>query len=122
MGNGSETMKTLLIMVATLLFAAGTVLAQENSGGTINSLTVNPTENQELSGNVATTTGQPNDVTPKSVDMPNGLVPQTVNMTGSGSNGNMAQPVAAAKPGSSATQQNRQTSAGAKKTPVSPRK
>ncbi len=111
-------MKTLVMIAATVLLAAGSALAQENSGGTINSLTVNPTENQELSGNVATTTGQPNDVTPKSVDMPNGLVPQTVNMTGSGSNGNMAQPVAAAKPGSSATQQNRQASGAAKSGPA----
>ncbi len=94
-------MRILGMTVAVALLLCAPLLAQESSGsGPVNSLTVNPTQNQELTGTMGTETGQPNDVTPGSENMPNGLVPVTTNMMGSGSNGNTNQnvPGVSAKP------------------------
>jgi len=80
------------------LFLAATTLAmeaQENSGGTINTLSVNPRQNLELTNSTGTESGQPNDVVPGSQGQENGLVPVTTNMGGSGSNGDMNQQTAA---------------------------
>jgi hypothetical protein len=38
------------------------MLAQEQSSGTVNTLSVDPEQNQKLSGSMGTETGQPNDV------------------------------------------------------------
>ena len=62
----------------------------QEASGTINSITLNPTVNMELTGNMPTVTGQPNDYTIGG-QTESGLVPVTTSMTGSGSNGNMTQ-------------------------------
>ncbi len=98
-------MKLLQIMFAAIVLMWGVAPAQQSTGGTVNSLSTNPRQNAELTGTTGTPSGQPDDATPGSENMPNGLVPQTTKMEGSGSNGNMNQPVAAApstKNGSSA--------------------
>ncbi len=86
-------MRSILLAAACWIMLSTALPAQDVSG-TVNSMSVDPTQNQKLTGTLATTTGQPNDVTPGSENMPNGLVPVTTNMKGSGSNGNMNQPVA----------------------------
>jgi hypothetical protein len=89
-------MKTLkILMAATCLLVCVAATAQE---GTINTLTVNPRQNQELTNSTGTASGQPSDAVPGSESQPNGLVPVTSNMTGSGSNGNMTQSTPGTKP------------------------
>jgi hypothetical protein len=83
-------MKTVSqILMTVLLLLCGVALAQQS--GTINTVTVNPRENQELTCSTGTESGQPSDTVPCSGSEPNGLVPVTSNMVGSGSNGNMNQ-------------------------------
>ncbi|HUI83113.1 MAG TPA: hypothetical protein VL240_02770 [Candidatus Binatia bacterium] len=89
-------MKTLLALAAVVVLA--TVALAQDSGGTVNTLSLNPRQNQELTGSTGTETGQPSDAVPGSENMPNGLVPVTTNMMGSGSNGNMDQTAPRATP------------------------
>lgn len=49
-------------MLCSVLLGCGMMLAQEQSSGTVNSLSVDPEQNQKLSGSMGTETGQPNDV------------------------------------------------------------
>ena len=79
----------LRITAAVLGLLCGVVPAQQS--GTINTLSVNPRQNQELTNSTGTETGQPSEAVPGSEAEPNGLVPVTTNMVGSGSNGNMNQ-------------------------------
>ena len=80
------------IMSATMCLSCGLLWAQN---GTINSLSVNPRQNQDLTNSTGTETGQPSDAVPGSESQENGLVPVTGNMVGSGSNANTRQPQAA---------------------------
>ncbi len=102
----TSIMKSMLqkFFLAALFLAATTLAmaAQENSGGTINTLSVNPRQNLELTNSTGTETGQPSDAVPGSEGQENGLVPVTSNMEGSGSDGAMNQRTAA----SSSTSQN----------------
>lgn len=85
-------MKHALRMTVTLLcLSCGIAWAQS---GTINALSVNPRQNIEMTNSTGTETGQPSDSVPGSQNEENGLVPVTSNMVGSGSNGNMNQPLA----------------------------
>lgn len=59
--NEGEEMK-LAALLCSILLGCGIVLAQEQSSGTVNSLSVDPQQNQKLSGSMGTETGQPNDV------------------------------------------------------------
>lgn len=52
----------LAALLCSLLLGCGMALAQEQSSGTVNSLSVDPQQNQKLSGSMGTETGQPNDV------------------------------------------------------------
>jgi hypothetical protein len=52
----------LAAVLCTVVLGGGLVLAQEQSSGTVNSLSVDPQQNQKLSGSMGTETGQPNDV------------------------------------------------------------
>ena len=52
----------LAAVVCFLVLGGGLVLAQEQGSGTVNSLSVDPQQNQKLSGSMGTETGQPNDV------------------------------------------------------------
>ena len=88
-----KTVQTLL--AGTILLVGVAAWAQE---GTINTLSVNPRQNQELTNSTGTESGQPSDAVPGSQSQPNGLVPVTSNMTGSGSNGNMTQSTPGTKP------------------------
>ena len=89
-------MNFLRVSLAGAIFLLGTMAwAQE---GTINTLSVNPRQNAELTNSTGTETGQPSDVVPGSQSQPNGLVPVTTNMMGSGSNGNMTQSTPGTKP------------------------
>ena len=92
--------KTLQLALAAIVLLAGlvTAAAAQDSSGTINTLTVNPRQNQELTNSTGTETGQPSDVVPGSESQPNGLVPVTTKMMGSGSNGNMTQSTPGSKP------------------------
>lgn len=54
-------MKLAAILFSVLL-GCGVVLTQEQSSGTVNTLSVDPEQNQKLSGSMGTETGQPNDV------------------------------------------------------------
>jgi hypothetical protein len=89
----TSIMKSVLqkFLLAALFLAATTLAmaAQENSGGTINSLSADPRQNLELTHSTGTETGQPNDVVAGSQGQENGLVPVTSNMQGSGSNGDL---------------------------------
>lgn len=117
----------LLVIVSTL-----TMAAQENSGGTINSLSVDPRQNAELTNSTGTESGQPNDVVTGSQGQENGLVPVTTNMQGSGSNDSMNQvPAASSTPADtsatrSATQEPKAAKPGgassATKTTANPKK
>ena len=49
-------------IVCSVVLGCGMVMAQEQSSGTVNTLSVDPEQNQRLSGQMGTTTGQPNDV------------------------------------------------------------
>ena len=89
-------MRNILQMsLAVLIVLGGTMLAQQS--GTINTLSVNPRQNQELTNTTGTETGQPSDAVPGSATEPNGLMPVTTEMLGSGSNGNMNQAPSTAK-------------------------
>jgi len=81
-------MKALGTAIAILLLFTGVGMAQN---GTVNYLSVNPRQNQEMTNTTGTETGQPSPAEPGSENMPNGLIPVTSNMAGSGSNGNMNQ-------------------------------
>jgi hypothetical protein len=52
----------LAAILCSVLLGCGMALAQEQSSGTVNSLSVDPQQNQKLSGSMGTDTGQPNDV------------------------------------------------------------
>ncbi len=54
-------MKLAAILFSVLL-GCGVALAQAQSSGTVNTLSVDPEQNQKLSGSMGTETGQPNDV------------------------------------------------------------
>ena len=84
--------KLLRFAIATMCLSWAALWAQN---GTINSLSVNPRQNPEMTNSTGTETGQPSDAVPGSQNHDNGLVPVTSNMVGSGSNGNMNQPLAA---------------------------
>jgi len=56
----------LAAVLFSVLLGCGIMTAQEQSSGTVNSLSVDPQQNQKLSGSMGTETGQPNDVTPGS--------------------------------------------------------
>lgn len=68
-------MKRLLTIACGTVLAcclfAGVLLAQ-SGGGTVNTVSDDPQQNQKLSGDMGTTTGQPNSVTPGSRNNPNG--------------------------------------------------
>jgi len=83
---------TLQTLLAGLILLCGAMLAQQS--GTVNSLSVNPRQNQELTCSTGTASGQPSDAVPCSDTQPNGLISSTSEMAGSGSNGNMNQPPA----------------------------
>lgn len=87
--------KALLTTIAVMALFCGAMLAQQS--GTINTLSLNPRQNQELTNTTGTESGQPSDAVPGSENEPNGLVPATTNMAGSGSNGNTNQTPSAAK-------------------------
>ncbi len=80
--------KVLRLTIAMLGLSCAALWAQN---GTINSLSVNPRQNLELTNSTGTETGQPSDAVPGSQNDDNGLVPVTSNMVGSGSNGNLNQ-------------------------------
>jgi hypothetical protein len=74
--------------IAMMCLSCAALWAQN---GTINSLSVNPRQNLELTNSTGTETGQPSDSVPGSESQENGLVPVTSDMVGSGRNGNMNQ-------------------------------
>ena len=89
MKNGLRTLAVLIC------FSCGVLWAQS---GTINSLSVNPRQNAEMTNSTGTESGQPTADVPGSANEPNGLIPVTSDMVGSGSNGNMSQNVEANNP------------------------
>jgi hypothetical protein len=91
--------RTFQAVLAALVLLGGMsiVAVAQDSSGTVNTLSVNPRQNQELTNTTGTETGQPSDVVPGSENQPNGLVPVTTTMQGSGSNGNMPQAAPAKK-------------------------
>jgi hypothetical protein len=105
----------LQIGVAVLGVLCGVATAQQ--GGTINSLSVNPRQNLELTNSTGTQSGQPSDSVPGSESQENGLVPVTSNMVGSGSNGNLNQGASTASSSASTSKSDE----GAQNTPA-PRK
>lgn len=67
-------MKRHAALAVGILFtvcACGSLVAAQSSG-TVNPLSSDPQQNQKLSGNMGTTTGQPNSVTPGSRNNPDG--------------------------------------------------
>jgi hypothetical protein len=82
-------MSKLALFIAAILLSSCVVWAQDSSG-TVNSMSDNPYQNQEMTNTMGSTTGQPTDLGGER-DMPNGLVPSTTTMIGSGSNGNLDQ-------------------------------
>jgi len=82
----------LRITVAVMCLSLGALWAQQS--GTINGLSVNPRQNEELTNSTGTETGQPSDSVPGSENQDNGLVPVTSNMGGSASQTNPNQPAA----------------------------
>ena len=85
----------LILTVLAMLLLGGAAFAQS---GTINTLSVNPRQNLELTNSTGTESGQPSDSVPGSQNEENGLMPVTSNMVGSGSNGNVSQATAGNKP------------------------
>lgn len=82
---------TLLAVLSFMLLLSGLAInaaAQENSEGTINTMSVNPRQNAELGNYTGTESGQPSESVPGSESQPNGLIPSTTRMTSSGNNGN----------------------------------
>lgn len=104
-------MKALLPWLAGLLLLSGMAVAQN---GTINNMSVDPRQNQELTNSTGTETGQPSAAVVGSQNEPNGLMPVTNDMESSGSNGNMSQSDAgnktAAPAGTAKTLENRMPS------------
>lgn len=88
-------MKTLAGITASLLLAGCVAWGQTGAGGTVNSQSTDPQQNQKMTGAMGTSNGQPNDVTPGSASSPNGGVQPDRTMTGSDSNGNYNQPLKA---------------------------
>ena len=92
-------MKFVLSLLSTMLLLSCLAVTQsQSSGGTINSMTTDPRQNQELTNSTGTETGQPSDAVPGSEAQDNGLITPTTNMVGSGSNGNMSQPTPGSHP------------------------
>jgi len=89
--------RVFLIAIATALLSCGVVWAQEGEG-TVNSLSVNPRQNVEMTNTTGTESGQPTAAVPRSENQPNGLIPVTSNMSGSGGFGNGNQNVEGNKP------------------------
>jgi len=54
----------LAALLCTCLLGSAMAIAQDQTGGTVNSMSVDPQQNQKMTGSMGTTTGQPNDVTP----------------------------------------------------------
>jgi hypothetical protein len=86
-----SAMKKLLIATGGLILGATLTSAQNGNSGTVNQMSTDPQQNQKATGTMGTTTGQPNDVSPETRNNPNGGVPSTTTMTGSGSNGDLRQ-------------------------------
>ncbi len=83
-------MKKMMAVVFAMLLGASMVAAQEQGQGTVNTMSNDPEQNQRRTGNMGTTTGQPNDVSPTQGHDATGVpMPQT--MTGSDSNGDLNQ-------------------------------
>jgi hypothetical protein len=100
-------MKTVLAVACGLMLSAVMISAQSGNSGTVNQMSNDPQQNQKATGTMGTTTGQPNDITPGSKNSPNGGVPSTTTMTGSGSNGNTQQ---STTPGTSTTKSQKKNS------------
>lgn len=81
--------RALQTTIAVMVVGCGAMLAQQS--GTVNTLSVNPRQNQELTNSTGTETGQPSDAVAGSENEPNGRIPVTSDMAGSGSNGNQRQ-------------------------------
>ena len=113
-------MKFVLSFLSTMLLLSTLSLAQsQSSGGTINTMTTDPRQNQELTNSTGTETGQPSDAVPGSEAQDNGLITPTTNMVGSGSNGDVNQPTPGSHPPAPAaseqnTPKNPSTDAGTK--------
>jgi hypothetical protein len=93
-------------LAAWIALSSGALMAQQ--GGTINTLSVNPRQNQELTNSTGTETGQPSDSVPGSANQANGLVPSTTGVTTFGGSGDR-QPAPTAKPAASNTAAQRRT-------------
>lgn len=93
-------MKSLLAIVGAVMLFGGMGFSQ--AAGTINSLSVNPRQNQELTNSTGTESGQPNDAVPGSQSEPNGLIPSTNDMVGPGGTADAQQSAPASKPAASA--------------------
>jgi hypothetical protein len=92
-------MKFVLSLLSTMLLLSCLAVTQsQSSSGTINTMTTNPRQNQELTNTTGTETGQPSDAVPGSEAQDNGLITPTTNMVGSGSNGNVSQPTPGSHP------------------------
>jgi hypothetical protein len=90
-------------IVLGVLLASWMVVAQNPNGGTVNSMSTDPQQNQKMTGSMGTTTGQPNDVTPGSNAATTVGNPSDRTMTGSDSNGTYQQ--TPAKNGQNSTKQ-----------------
>ena len=118
-------MKFVLSFLSTMLLLSTLAVAQsQSSGGTINTMTMDPRQNQELTNSTGTETGQPSDAVPGSEAQDNGLITPTTNMVGSGSNGNVSQPTPGSHPPAPAaaeqsTPKNPSADAGTKNAPKS---
>lgn len=113
-------MKSMLGTAIAIALLSGISMAQQ--AGTINTLSVNPRQNQELTNSTGTETGQPSDAVSGSENQSNGLIPVTSNMVGSGNQGNMNQvvPTAKADSASSSAAPAQQTTPRFKGSPSSP--
>jgi hypothetical protein len=79
------------LFLGSCMLLGQNALAQNPNGGTVNSMSTDPQQNQKMTGTMGTTTGQPNDVTPGSGAADALGNPTTRTMTGSDSNGNYHQ-------------------------------
>lgn len=82
-----------IILGAALVLAAFSLNAVAQDGGTINTLSVNPRQNIELTNSTGTETGQPSDSVPGSQNEPNGLITPNTAMSGGGTYVNLRQNV-----------------------------
>jgi len=89
--------RVLLNAIAVLALLTGVAMAQS---GPVNTVTVNPRQNADLTNSTGTETGQPSDMVPHSDSMPNGLNPVTSNMSGNPTNANTIHPGVETKPNS----------------------